>query len=81
MAAELVKFPERDIGDVPRMLRSIANGIENGEYGDAYNLAWIVDCGNGKIAVGLCGTAEEPALTGHFLMSLGMRELEKGFGG
>lgn len=76
MAAELVKFPARDITDVPRMLRELADSVEAGKYGDAHNLAWVIDQGHGAIAVGLCGTAPELGPTAHFLLALGMRKIE-----
>jgi hypothetical protein len=78
VSAELVQFPERDMSDVPRMLRSVADSIEAGEYGDAHNLAWVIDCGAGRIEVGLCGKAPEPGLTGHFLLACGQRKIENG---
>lgn len=73
---KVVELPVSDIGDVPRMLRTLADQIEAGDYGDAHNLAWVLDCGDGRIEVGLCGRAPEPGLTGHFLMAVGQRKFE-----
>jgi hypothetical protein len=72
----IVKFPKINLADIPESLRRLANSIEAGEFGAAHTLAWVIDCGNGKISVGLLGEAAEPALTAHFLLTLGLRELE-----
>ena len=76
MAAELLKLPASDMRDVARMVRRIADGIEEGEFGQAHNMAWVMDCGNGRIEVGLLGAAPEPSALGHLLFALGMRKLE-----
>ena len=72
----VVEFPQRDVKDIPRMLREIANGIEAGEYGDAHNLAWVIDCGDSRIEIGLLGTAPEPGITCYYLFGKAMRKLE-----
>lgn len=77
MSAKLIRLPDVNLGDVPRALRALADAIERGEYGDAHNAAWVVDCGNGESLVGLAGAAPEPGATAHLLLGIGMRKLEQ----
>lgn len=76
MAATLLQFQDNDLRDVPKTLRSLADSIEAGKLKDALNCAWVVDCGDGEIAVGLAGGTAEPGAVTHFLLALGMRKLE-----
>lgn len=78
MSAELkvVSLPERDIADVPRGLRALADQIEAGEYGDGHALAWVIDCGGSRIELGLLGGTPEPGAVGHLLFGLAARRLE-----
>lgn len=76
MSLSVVEFPERDIRDVPSSLRALAESIEAGAYGDGHNLAWVIDCGNGRIEAGLLGPAAEVAPTAYFLFGLAQRRIE-----
>ena len=76
MSAQLINLKDRDIGDVPRILRSLADEIERGKFGDAHNVAYAIDCGSGRIEVGMAGQAPEPEITAHFLFAVAMRKLE-----
>jgi hypothetical protein len=78
MSAKLLEFPERDVTDVPRGLRSLADSIMNGEFGGAHNLVWAIDCGDGKVEVGLLGQAAETGPVAHFLMCLAQQKLLSG---
>lgn len=78
MTAHLLQFPERDVSDIPASLRRLADEIERGEFGDAHNLGWVIDCGNSRVELGMLGKAPEPATTAHFLYSLAQRKLEQG---
>lgn len=75
-ALNVVSFPDRNISDIPRMLRAIANSIEGDEYGEVHNVVWVMDRGNGRIEVGLLGQSGEAAPAAHFLLALGMKKLE-----
>ena len=75
MPPQLLQFPKIDIADVPRGLREIADQIEAGDFGGAHNLAWVIDCGDGKVEVGMLGRAGEPGAVAHFLFSLGQQKL------
>ena len=75
--AEIINFPAKSIGDVPRALRQLADEIDAGKFDDAHNLAWVIDCGNSRIEVGLCGCAPEGGITAHYLFARGMRKLEE----
>ncbi len=72
----VVEFPTGDIADVPRGLRAIADQIESGEFGDAYNMAWVIDCGDARIEVGMLGHAAEPGATAHLLFGIAVRKME-----
>lgn len=76
MSLTVVQFPELSMKSVPEGLRSLANSIEAGEFGDAHNLAWVIDEGNLVISVGLLGKCQEPAPTAYFLYGLAMRKIE-----
>lgn len=73
---ELIKFPKNDSVDIPTSLRNLADQIENGEYDDAHTLAWAIDCGDGRIELGLCGNCSEPSTTAYFLFGLAKYKLE-----
>lgn len=75
-ALNVVKFPDKDVGDVPRALRAVADRIESGEFGGAHNLAWVIDCGHGRIEVGLLGHAGIAGAEAHLLFALAQRKLE-----
>jgi hypothetical protein len=79
-ALKLIEFPGKDIRDIPRGLRALADSIEAGEYGDAHALVWAVDCGGGRVEVGLLGETAEPGAVGYLLLGMAMRRLE-GIGG
>ena len=74
----VVQFPESDIRDVPRALRELADGIERGDYGDAHNVAWICDMGNGEVAVGMAGGSPSPGAEAHLLFAKAQHVLETG---
>ena len=76
MTAELVAFPERDLKDLPRALRALAESVEKGEYDEAHNLAWVMDCGSARIEVGFLGQSPYPGSDAHLLLALGQRKLE-----
>ena len=75
MSLNVVQIPSADIGDVPARLRSLAKNIEDGQFGDAHNVAWVIDCGNGRIEVGLIGPIAELAPSLHYLLSLGVQRV------
>ena len=79
MTAQLVNFPQdNNVSDIPGMLRTIADCIDTGSFGDAHNLAWVIDCGSGKVETGLMGQAAEAGVTAHFLLHLGMLKIANG---
>jgi len=72
----VVKFPEDDANNVVAGLRNLADNIEAGQFGDAHNLAWVIDKGDGAISVGLLGRSGSPGAEAHLLLALGLRNLE-----
>lgn len=80
MPAKLLEFPSGNVRDVPRGLRELANRIEGGNYGDAHTLAWVVDCGDGRLEIGLLGSAAEAGVTAYYMYGVAMRRLESGVG-
>lgn len=75
---KLIELPVNDITDIPTRLRSFAEQIERGEFGDAHNLAWVIDCGAGKIEVGLLGRAATIGAECHLLLCAGALKIEQG---
>jgi len=76
MSLSVVSFPSKDIRNVPASLRALADSIEQGLYGAAHNLAWVIDCGDARIEAGLLGSAAEVAPTAYFLFGLAQRRIE-----
>lgn len=52
---QLVHLPLPDIRDGPRALRALADAIEAGQHGDAHHIAWVLDCGDGRVDIGMTG--------------------------
>jgi hypothetical protein len=73
---KLIPFPQSNIADIPTALRNLANDVENGKHGDAHNLAWVIDCGDSSINVGLMGKAGDGAPLCYYLLGLGMRKFD-----
>lgn len=80
MTAELkvLSFPKGDVSDVSNALRSLADAIDDGEYGDAHLVSWVVDCGDGQISVGAAGVSASPGAEAHLLFAIAQRKLEHG---
>lgn len=76
MTATLVQFPGFDISDVPRGLRSLADSIEAGKFDDAHNVVWIIDCGAGRIELGMLGASPSAGAVTHLLLGVAMRKME-----
>lgn len=73
---KVLKMPERNVQDIPRALRTLAEEVEQGKLGDCHNIAWVVDVGGGRVEVGLLGAAAEAGPTAHLLLAKGLRALE-----
>ncbi len=71
---ELLKFPELNINDIPNGLRSLAERIKNGEYGEAINLGWIIQCEN-NIEYGFLGKSASPLSEFNLLLDLAKQDL------
>lgn len=77
MTCQLVEFPPQYAAlSLPNALRQLADEIEAGEYGEAHNLTWVIDCGNSNIEIGILGKCGDPGITAHFLLALGQRKIE-----
>lgn len=79
MSVHLVRFPERDVQDVPAGLRRLADEIERGER-PASMLAWVADEGDGVIGLGLLGQTTEPGAVMHLLLAAAQKRLLAGIG-
>lgn len=78
MTLTVAQFPDRDACDVPNMLRHLAAAIERGDYDDAHILGWVIDCGNGRVEVGLMGRAVFTGQELHLMFALGMHRIQLG---
>ena len=81
MAAELIKFPGHDIGDIESGLDSLSASVRSGKFGRVHSVAYVIDSDEPNVVVGLLGSVPVPSMTAHYLLALGMRELEKMDGG
>ena len=74
---KIVEFPGGDLTNVAARLRDLADSIEEGAFGEAHSLAWVIDCGDGHCEVGFLGRG--PGIAGadaHLLLAIGQRKLE-----
>lgn len=71
----VVELPAKDVSDVPRGLRQMADDIEAGKYEDV-QLAWVMGCGNGEVTLGLLGKTASPGAEAHLLFAVAQRKLE-----
>ena len=78
MLAEVKKLPVENIADIPASLRTLADQIEAGNFDDAHNLGWVIDCGNARIEIGMAGAASAPGAEAHLLFSIAARMVEDG---
>lgn len=76
---KLVQFPERvAFVDVAQGLRNLADQIDAGEFGDAHNVAWVIDCGGSDVQIGLLGKAASPGAEAHLLLTLAAAKIVRG---
>jgi hypothetical protein len=72
----LVELPIADVGDISRGLRAVADAIDAGTYADAHRIVWVIDCGGGRIEVGMLGRSAIAGGEAHFILALAQRKLE-----
>lgn len=75
---KVVDLPNGSVADVPGGLRRLADKIEAGEFGDAHNLAWVIDCGDSRIDIGMLGSAPEAGPLAYFLFGMAKAKFELG---
>lgn len=75
---KIVELPIQDGVDIPLGLRELANAIEAGDYDDAHNVVWVIDCGNSRVELGLLGRSASRGAESHLLLAIAMRRLESG---
>lgn len=73
---KVVEFPTSGLVSVADGLRNLAAEIESGDHGDAHNLVWVVDCGDGVVGVGLLGKSASPGAEAYYMLGLAQRKLE-----
>jgi hypothetical protein len=74
---KIVEFPVGTAESVPDSLRTLADSIEKGNFGTGHNVAWVVDCGGGRVEVGLSGKAASRGAEAYLLLGMGQRRLEQ----
>lgn len=62
---KVVELPQAILSDIPHVLRAIADGIENNEYGKIITGIVTLECKNGVLEIFGAGAAE-----GHRVISL-----------
>ena len=75
---KLLQFEQPECNHVVTGLRNLANNIEAGNYGDAHNLAWVINCGNGDVETGFLGEAKEPGAELFLLLAMGTHKIVSG---
>lgn len=76
---KVVEFPEMHAAtSIPDALRKLADQIEAKEFGDAHQLAWVIDCGDSHVEVGLLGKAASPGAEALLLLSVGVHKIVSG---
>lgn len=74
---EVVQIPCTTVQDIPGMLRNLANDIESGEMGEARQLVYVLDTGEGAVDVGLLGTAASMGAEAYLLLACGQKHILK----
>lgn len=77
-ALKVIEFPEQTAQSVVAGLRTLAQSVEDGKFGDAHNLVWVIDAGDGVIHIGLLGQTPNPGATAHLLMGCGQHKVVSG---
>lgn len=72
----VVQFPLTPGSSLAEQLRALADQIDQGDYGEVLNVAWVADCGGGHIEVGFCGQSPLEGAHAHLMLAMGMRKLE-----
>ena len=76
MGLALLQFPTGK--GVAQELRDLADAVEQGAYGDAHNLAWVIDAGDSCISVCLMGNAAAPGAEANLLLAIGQHKILRG---
>lgn len=74
MSAKLLTLPTADLGDIPKLLRTIADEIESGEYGEVLEGALVL-AGNDLEVFGLGRPTD--GTVAHYLLARAQRKLER----
>jgi hypothetical protein len=74
----VIQFPAPNMGDVSAQLRELADAVDRGEYGDAHNIAWVMDCGDNRTEFGLMGKSESSGANFVLLLNLALHKLMQG---
>ena len=61
---------------IAEQLRTVADQIERGEFGEVLSLSWVADLGGNQVEVGFVGNSPLPGAATHLMLALGMRKLE-----
>lgn len=72
----VIEFPGGDCSDIVKGLRKLADEIEAGDYDAAHNLVWVIDCGEGRLELGMLGQSPEAGAVAHLLLAMAQRKLE-----
>lgn len=72
---KVIEFPGADVRQVSAQLRALADQIDRGEYGDAHNVAWVMDCGDSRIEFGMMGQSESFGANFVLLLNLALHKI------
>ena len=74
---KVLEFTGANVQDIPAGLRNLADSIEQGKFGDAHSLIWVIDVG-GDIEVGMLGIQGQPGAEAHLLLGVAQHKIQKG---
>lgn len=61
---------------IPEQLIELAKSIQQGDFGPVQKVAYVMDCGDGAIVVGLAGDTKSIAIETYFMLGIGKRTIE-----
>lgn len=71
---KVVEFPGSNLQDIPAGLRTLADSIEAGNFGEVHALVWVLDS-EGKVEVGFFGQSAGRGSEAHLLLGAAQAKL------
>ena len=75
----MTEFTIARVDDIPKMLRHLADSIEEGDLSNVDGLAWVAIHKDSKITAGYCGQAADPLCAANVILDLGKDKIKEIF--